>query len=264
MSYDYDTCTVHLALKKRETTVSCELRASRNMVSLNVTEDSKNMVNRLYVLGKNDANIKSAKTFDRTDSRGHFVHTYNSAYLEDTESVRLYGIHAAQETNSGLSADEDLIDWGMDYIHNKSKPSVSVSCSALELSKMTGCEFDRLAPGKRVRICMPERGYIYEERIAECSYSDLAADPTACTLTIANELKTMKDIIYKTSVGGGGKKKDNDTDTDLCDLNTRTYSNKITLDGITGAAESVIMKKKAVWKQYTINDQTVYIMTVKD
>lgn len=81
LRYDFARCTVVLSLKRRETDVSCELRASRNMKSLQVTEDTKNMVNRLYVVGKNDANIKSAKTFDRTDSRGHFVHTYNSAYL---------------------------------------------------------------------------------------------------------------------------------------------------------------------------------------
>lgn len=181
------------------------------------------------------------------------------------ESVRLFGIHAAQESNTSMSADEDLIDWGMDYIHNRSKPSTSVTCSAVELSRMTGAEFDRLAPGKIVRICMPERGYIYQERIAQCAYSDLAADPTDCSLTIADEVQTMKDIIYKTGGGGGGKKKDNDTNSDLCDLNNKANATKLTVDGITSASGSTtLLRRQAQWELIDIGGTLARVLVAKN
>ncbi len=179
--YDLTTLPFKLHIVKKSDDVASELRASRNLVALRRVVDRSGMYTRFYPVGARNIHIAGD-------------------YVSKNEDV--YGVIAHTETDQSIRSKEMLRAWAEDKLSRHAEPSVSITATALELSRATGEPLDKLTLGRVCRVPLPEFGTTIRETITRLSWSDKIRQPETVTVTLANELIDVASILKQTSGSG--------------------------------------------------------------
>ena len=182
-SYDFSSYPFTINITNRASTVSTELRMSRNIQTARISIDRSRMYTRLYPIGKNNLHI-------------------DGNYVSRNEDI--YGVISKTETDQSKSTKAELQRWAEERIKNHCEPSVTVTVSALDLSQDTGESLDHIVLGALCRLPLPGYEVIIEEIISKISYPDKLAEPERATVTMANIPEDVASIINNLIKSGGG------------------------------------------------------------
>lgn len=156
-----------------------ELRASRNLESLQVTVSTANMVTCVYPIGANGLTVEGVNG--------------GSRYVT-SENMQTYW-HAEKILTTDDDTPDKLYESAILELNTNSEPEVSMTLSARDLCSATGEPLDRLVIGKMCRIPLPDEGMTVTGAITHLSYTDVYGKPDMVNVTLANRAKTASDLI---------------------------------------------------------------------
>ena len=184
--YSFDTFPFVLSIKKLDSTVDSEMRASRNIQTLRYTVDRSRMYTRFYPIGKNNLHI-------------------DGDYVSRNEET--YGTISKVETDQSKATKAELLRWANERIARHCEPSVTVTIAGLELSEATGEPLDRFTINKKCRVPLPDYGTTITEKVTKLQWADKIKEKEKVTVTLANLLEDVASIINSQNAksGGGGR-----------------------------------------------------------
>jgi len=187
--YNFNSYPFTLNLRAINDTVASEMRTDRNIKTLRMTVDRTRMYTRFYPIGKDDLHIAGD-------------------YVGKNESK--YGIICKTETDQSKETEGELRDWATERLNRHCDPIVTVTISGMDLSEATGEPLDSFKIGRYCRVPLPEFDTTINERVSKLSYTDVIHDPVNVTITLANELPDIANIIKRDiaesgSGGSGGR-----------------------------------------------------------
>ena len=182
-SYDFSSYPFTINITHRASTVSTELRMSRNIQTARISIDRSRMYTRIYPIGKNNLHI-------------------DGNYISRNEEI--YGIISKTETDQSKATKAELYRWAEERLANHCEPTVTVTVSALDLSDATGESLDHIVLGALCRLPLPGYEVIIEEIVSKISYPDKLAEPDRATVTMANIPEDVASIINNLIKSGGG------------------------------------------------------------
>ena len=158
----------------RSSAVGSEMRAGRNMRTINRTIDKSGMYTRFYPIGKDDLHL-------------------TGQYVE--RNTGTYGVISKVETDNSLETEAELTAWANQRLAIHAEPVVTITVEGLDLSQETGEPMDSFQIGRVCRVPLPEFGTVIEERITELSYPDKVHQPSSVRVTMANTKNDVTRII---------------------------------------------------------------------
>lgn len=184
--YSFDTFPFVLSIKKLDSTVDSEMRASRNIQTLRYTVDRSRMYTRFYPIGKNNLHI-------------------DGDYVSRNEEI--YGTISKVETDQSKATKAELLRWANERIARHCEPSVTVTIAGLELSEATGEPLDHFTINKKCRVPLPDYGTTITEKVTKLQWADKIKEKEKVTVTLANLLEDVASIINSQNAksGGGGR-----------------------------------------------------------
>lgn len=197
-TYNTQVYPFELSLVKPPTEPICRVQEGYNMEGFEIESDPNNLVNRVYPLGAgegiNQLNIKSVNN--------------NVPYVEDTESIKKYGLVEYVWTDLRFTQPQALKDNAINMLKKWSIPKVTWDVTAADLIKLTDAplEIDRLRQGTVVMINTNEYGS-FNLRIKKEAKSDAFGAPQEIDLELGN----LKDDINTTMSDLGRKQQINET-----------------------------------------------------
>ena len=193
--YDLTALPFKLHIRKKRSDVGSEMRSDRNLLTLKRTVDRSSMYTRFYPVGARNMHIQ-----------GDYV----------SKNENLYGVVSKTETDQSITNRDMLRSWAEDRLNRHCEPQVTVTISALELSAATGEALDRIRLGYICRVPLPEYGTTILERVTRLNWADKIREPERVTVTLANQLLDVANIIRQISSsgsrnsGGGAKTQEED------------------------------------------------------
>ena len=186
--WEYDLTQHPFVLNVRllEMDPDCEMREGRNLSTLKRSVSRTGMYTRIYPIGENDLHIPGD-------------------YISNNEEI--YGRIDKVVTDSTKTTIENLGAWAHGLLMHNSDPDVTITISGLELSESTGEPMDRLRLNRFCRCPLPEYATTIIERITKLVWKDLIKDRESVTVTLANNMKELSEIIKSESnkaSGGSG------------------------------------------------------------
>ena len=182
-SYDFSSYPFTINITHRASTVSTELRMSRNIQTARISIDRSRMYTRIYPIGKNNLHI-------------------DGNYISRNDDI--YGVISKTETDQSKATKAELYRWAAERLANHCEPTVTVTVSALDLSDATGESLDHIVLGALCRLPLPGYDVIIEEIVSKISYPDKLAEPDRATVTMANIPEDVASIINNLIKSGGG------------------------------------------------------------
>ena len=182
-TYDMSAYPFKLNIRPRNSTVSSELRAGRNLKTITRTVDKGGMYTRFYPIGKDALKLKGMGYVDKNASK--------------------YGIIEKVETDESLDSEEELKRFANERLKLHAEPTVTIDVEGLELAGATGEPLDRLTLGRVCRVPLPEFGTTIEERIVTLTYPDKLFQPTVFKATLANSRSDVTKIVADAIKQGG-------------------------------------------------------------
>ena len=184
--YSFDTFPFVLSIKKLDSTVDSEMRASRNIQTLRYTVDRSRMYTRFYPIGKNNLHL-------------------DGDYVSRNEEI--YGTISKTETDQSKATKAELLRWANERIARHCEPSVTVTIAGLELSEATGEPLDHFTINKKCRVPLPDYGTTITEKVTKLQWADKIKEKEKVTVTLANLLEDVASIINSQNAksGGGGR-----------------------------------------------------------
>ena len=182
-SYDFSSYPFTINITHRASTVSTELRMSRNIQTARISIDRSRMYTRIYPIGKNNLHI-------------------DGNYISRNDDI--YGVISKTETDQSKATKAELYRWAEERLARHCEPTVTVTVSALDLSDATGESLDHIVLGALCRLPLPGYDVIIEEIISKISYQDKLAEPDRATVTMANIPEDVASIINNMIKSGGG------------------------------------------------------------
>lgn len=193
--YDLTALPFRLHVRKQRNEIGSELRMGRNLLTLKRTVDRSSMYTRFYPVGARNMHI-------------------DGDYVSKNENV--YGVVSKTETDQSITKKELLRAWAQDRLERHCEPNVTVTISALELAEATGEALDRFTLGYPCQVPLPEYGTTILERVTKLAWGDKLREPERVTVTLANQLNDVTNIIKQLSSsgsrnsGGGAKTQEED------------------------------------------------------
>ncbi|MBR1684669.1 MAG: phage tail protein [Clostridia bacterium] len=175
-------------LRRLDTKPVCELRLKRNTESVKVETDMSDLVTRIYPLGYGEG----ADQMTIRDVNG------GVPYL-DADTTETWGIVQAVYTEPTMDDPETLKAAAKTVLEKRKNPKVTVTASALALSRLTGEPLDNFTPGALCRLAFPKLGYTEDARILSCTYPDVYGTPLKVSLTIGNRTELTEDELSRLS-----------------------------------------------------------------
>lgn len=188
---ELDTLVVpfQMHIRKLKSVDECEMRLSRNMRSVSVTLDSRELCTRLYPFGNGEG----------TDRIG--LSSLTGAQYMDSDTIRKWGVVAKTWTNEEIFDSITLQDVAQRYLEKYKNPILSIEAQAMELSQLTGQAWDRFVLGSRCRVALPEyktetnMNLVYNEIVIGQDWADVYGDPENVKVTLANRIRDAADEI---------------------------------------------------------------------
>lgn len=184
--YDMSSFPFTINIVERAEAVSTELRMSRNIQTAKMSVDKTRMYTRIYPIGKNNLHID-----------GNYI----------SKNENLYGRIDKTVTDQSKATKAELQRWAGELLDRHCEPSVTVTITALDLSRGTGESLDHIVLGALCRMPLPKYDTIIQETITKISYQDKIAEPDKATVTMANVREDVASIINQLikSSGSGAK-----------------------------------------------------------
>ncbi len=138
----------------------CECRLSRNMESVSIDEDRRDLCTRAVSNALPD---------------GHL----------DADTRNVWG--TVEKELAGLADDapqDKALAYAREYLATHKNPATTITVSALVLAEQTGEPADRFALGDMCRVALAEYGDAQEKWITAMNYGDLVSAPDAVQLTL--------------------------------------------------------------------------------
>ncbi len=190
-------------VKRLGTDNGLTLRLGTNLTALSVTRDATEIVNRIYVYGKDDATINSATVGGKM---------YGLPYIDSAKSIQIYGIKSGYKNYSDYSDPTTLYNmaqWEFSE-ENSSRtdmPHITIEGSLVDFSKTGG---EKISLGDTVRVIDTD-GARYTERIIKIKYYPFEAERTEVTIGNAerdlgfylNQMGTLAGRYGKISTSSG-------------------------------------------------------------
>lgn len=180
--YNMDVYPFRLSIRHMDNQVTSEMRMDRNIRTLKKTIDRSRMYTRFYPIGKDNLHL-------------------SDEYIHKNDDI--YGVVCKTETNSAKETEAELGRWAQEKLIRHCEPSVTITISGMDLAGATGEPMDTFTIGKFCRCPLPEFSTTINERVTKLSYGDLVKDPMNVTVTLANELVDIAEIIKSSSSSSG-------------------------------------------------------------
>ena len=185
-TWDFDTSTTPwtVNLRRADTSPGCGIHYMRNMVEIEKTMDATTLVTRLYLLGYgegvNQLTIREAN---------------NGLPYIDADTVSVWGIKSSVYADTRIEDAATLKACGLNVLDRYKNPYISYTASAIDLTRLTGQEWDKHMPGKLVRVTDSEHGINFTARIVNISKENVRGRPGEIEITIANAPRDAADSI---------------------------------------------------------------------
>lgn len=185
-TWDFDTSSTPwtVNLRHADTSPGCGIHYMRNMVEIEKTMDATTLVTRLYLLGYgegvNQLTIREAN---------------NGLPYIDADTVSVWGIKASVYADTRIEDAATLKARGLSVLDRYKNPYITYTASAIDLTRLTGQEWDKHMPGKLVRVMDGEHGVNFTARIVNISKENVRGRPGEIEITIANAPRDAADSI---------------------------------------------------------------------
>lgn len=181
LEFDVSRYPFVVNVRKASQTPQCEMRMSRNIVSMRKSIDMSRMFTRFYPVGKEDLRLPGAGYMSRNE--------------------RAYGIREKSATDQSRETVEALRSWATEQLYKHARPDVTITINGIELAAATGESLDRLTVGTVCRVPLPEFGTSENERIIQKSWADELNRPEDVTVTLGNEIQDVARILKQEVTG---------------------------------------------------------------
>lgn len=185
MMLDFDQSTpvwaLHLRVMSDED--ACEGRLSRNLSSVAITSDCSDLCTRVYPFGAGQG----------TERIG-LMPLLGVDYLQ-SDAAATWGIISRTFTASTIFDAPTLKEVALRYLERHREPTVSVTASVVDLSAITGEDWDSFRLGRMCRLTLPGESIALHERVVAIRKPDVLGKPGLATLTLCNRLSDTSDEI---------------------------------------------------------------------
>lgn len=176
-TWDFDTSAVPwtVNLRHADATPGCGIHYMRNMVGIEKTMDASTLVTRLYLLGYGEG----VNQLTIRDVNGGLPYI-------DADTIAIWGVKSSVFADTRIEDAATLKARGQAVLDRYKNPYISYTASAIDLTRITGQEWDNFMPGKLVRVMDGEHGVDFSARIVSIAKSDARGRPGDIEITIAN------------------------------------------------------------------------------
>jgi len=186
--YDMSVYPFRLSIVQKSADVLTEMRAGRNIRTINRKVDKTGMYTRFYPIGESDLHI-------------------TGDYVE--RNATTYGVISKVETDNSIGTEAELRRWAEERLRDHAEPTVSIDVDGVELADATGESLDKMHLGAMCRIPLPEFNTTILERIVGLSYLDKVHQPESVRITLANNrtdiTRIVADAIKSGATGKSGR-----------------------------------------------------------
>ena len=171
LTYDQSAVPWRLGVRKLGESPVCECRLSRNMESVTIDEDRRDLCTRAVSDALPD---------------GHL----------DADTRNVWG--TVEKELAGLADDapqDKALAYAREYLAAHKNPATTITVSALVLAEQTGEPADRFALGDMCRVALAEYGNAQEKWITTMNYGDLVSAPDAVQLTLDSPARDLSSMI---------------------------------------------------------------------
>lgn len=185
-TWDFDTTTTPwtVNLRHADATPGCGIHYMRNMVGIEKTMDASALVTRLYLLGYGEG----VNQLTIRDVNGGLPYI-------DADTIAIWGVKSSVFADTRIEDAATLKARGQAVLDRYKNPYISYTASAIDLTRITGQEWDNFMPGKLVRVMDGEHGVDFSARIVSIAKSDVRGKPGDIEITIANTPRDAADSI---------------------------------------------------------------------
>lgn len=185
-TWDFDTTTTPwtVNLRHADATPGCGIHYMRNMVGIEKTMDASTLVTRLYLLGYGEG----VNQLTIRDVNGGLPYI-------DADTIAIWGVKSSVFADTRIEDAATLKARGQAVLDRYKNPYISYTASAIDLTRITGQEWDKHMPGKLVRVMDGEHGVDFSARIVSIAKSDVRGRPGDIEITIANTPRDAADSI---------------------------------------------------------------------
>lgn len=185
-TWDFDTTTTPwtVNLRHADATPGCGIHYMRNMVGIEKTMDASTLVTRLYLLGYGEG----VNQLTIRDVNGGLPYI-------DADTIAVWGVKSSVFADTRIEDAATLKARGQAVLDRYKNPYISYTASAIDLTRITGQEWDKHMPGKLVRVMDGEHGVDFSARIVSIAKSDVRGRPGDIEITIANTPRDAADSI---------------------------------------------------------------------
>lgn len=180
ITFDQSVHPWRLNIVQRPSEVTAQGRLSRNIQSVEISRDDSSLCTRVY-------------------------YGDGSSYVQDSTAVARYGVIEHRISDSSLTTAQ-LQTMANLYLDSHKAPKLSVTISAVDLSRITGEPLDQITLGSRYRLAIPdaetEENQVIEQIVCAVRYNDLFGDPNP-QITLASDPETIVTFLKRQRRSGG-------------------------------------------------------------
>lgn len=173
-----------VSLKHADATPGCGIHYRRNMVEVEKEMDASTLVTRLYMLGYGEG-VNQLTIRDINDGVPYI----------DADTKDVWGVKSSVYADTRIEDAATLKARGVALLNRLKNPYISYTASAVDLTRLTGQEWDKHMPGKLVRVLDGEHGIDFDARIVSIAKNDVRGRPGEIDITIANAPRDAADSI---------------------------------------------------------------------
>ena len=173
-----------VSLKHADAAPGCGIHYRRNMIEVEKEMDASTLVTRLYMLGYGEG----VNQLTIRDING------GVPYI-DADTKNVWGVKSSVYADTRIEDAATLKARGVALLNRLKNPYISYTASAVDLTRLTGQEWDKHMPGKLVRVLDGEHGIDFDARIVSIAKSDVRGRPGEIDITIANAPRDAADSI---------------------------------------------------------------------
>ena len=185
-TWDFDTSAAPwtVNLRHADATPGCGIHYMRNMVEIEKIMDATTLVTRLYLLGYGEG--VNQLTIREVNGGLPYI---------DADTAGVWGVKASVYADTRIEDAATLKARGRAVLEQYKNPYISYTASAIDLTRLTGQEWDKHMPGKLVRVMDGEHGINFIARIVNISKENVRGRQGDIEITIANAPRDAADSI---------------------------------------------------------------------
>lgn len=147
----------------------------KNMTSIQKIVDSKELITKLFVYGKDGLNIE--------DANGGRQYLTDNTHTSEVRSLKI--------ENNSFTNPYQLKEWATERLEELSKPRVSYIINVMDLSTLSGWEHESFNLGDTVTVDDQEMGIKVKTRIIRREYN--AQEPWKTVIELSTKLRELGD-----------------------------------------------------------------------